>query len=48
MGVPKAGQRLRCDQCGTEVVVIKSPDQVPKCCGQPLSDPSQKEQSVGK
>ncbi|HET6809759.1 MAG TPA: hypothetical protein VFH50_01970 [Acidimicrobiales bacterium] len=36
MAVPKAGERLRCPQCGTEVVVVRAPGDEPKCCGQPL------------
>ena len=39
---PKAGQRLRCTKCGTEVVVIKAPDRFPECCGQALEDLSRK------
>jgi rubrerythrin len=42
MDAPKAGQRLQCQQCGTEVVVIKPPEQVPECCGHSMTDPSRK------
>jgi hypothetical protein len=36
----KPGARLRCEVCGTEVVVIKADDDVrPVCCGKPLSSP---------
>jgi hypothetical protein len=33
-----AGQRLKCDQCGAEIEIIKAcpiqpPDQVLRCCG---------------
>lgn len=36
-----AGQRLRCDQCGSEIAIIKPctchpPDQVLQCCGKDM------------
>jgi endogenous inhibitor of DNA gyrase (YacG/DUF329 family) len=34
--MPKPGERLRCAECGTEVVVIKSDGVLPRCCGQPM------------
>lgn len=43
MDAPKAGQRLRCDNCGTEIVVVKPPAEWPSCCSQPLTDPAKKE-----
>ena len=39
---PKAGERLRCEKCETEVVVIMTPGQEPQCCGQPLESMSRK------
>jgi hypothetical protein len=46
MDAPKAGQRLRCDTCGTDVVVVKAGGEHPRCCGELMSDPSKKESSV--
>ena len=36
-----AGQRLKCDQCGSEIEIIKPcgcqpPDQVLQCCGKDM------------
>lgn len=36
-----AGQRLRCDNCGSEIEIIKAstcqpPDQVLRCCGRDM------------
>ena len=36
MAVPKVGERLRCPDCGTEIVVVRAPDAEPSCCGRPL------------
>jgi ribosomal protein S27E len=36
MEAPKAGQRLRCATCGTEIVVVKAPAQPISCCGATL------------
>jgi len=36
MGVPTAGQRLRCPTCGTEIVVVKAPAEAIVCCGSPM------------
>lgn len=33
MDAPKAGQRLRCATCGTEIVVVKAPTEPVACCG---------------
>jgi len=33
----KAGTRLRCDNCGSEMVLIKAEGPELTCCGQPLS-----------
>ncbi len=46
MDAPKAGQRLRCDTCATDVVVVKAAAEHPRCCGELMSDPSKKESSV--
>jgi hypothetical protein len=40
MTAPKPGQRLRCDECGTEVVVVRSQGAVPSCCGRELGGPA--------
>jgi hypothetical protein len=37
MEAPKAGQRLRCATCGTEIVVVKAPSEPIVCCGAGLS-----------
>jgi len=36
-----SGQRLRCDQCGSEIEIVKAcqchpPDQVLQCCGKDM------------
>jgi hypothetical protein len=33
MAEAKAGQRFQCATCGTQVVVIKTEGQAPRCCG---------------
>ena len=33
----KAGTRLRCEECGAELVVIKAEGPELTCCGKPLS-----------
>ncbi|HTU74854.1 MAG TPA: hypothetical protein VMG38_15165 [Trebonia sp.] len=33
MAEAKAGQRFQCTTCGTQVVVIKTEGQAPRCCG---------------
>ena len=38
MDAPKAGQRLRCATCGTEIVVVKAPSEPLICCGSPMQD----------
>ena len=43
----KAGTKLGCGTCGTEVILVRTDAAVPSCCGQPLQDPAHKEQSVG-
>jgi hypothetical protein len=30
------GARLKCEQCATEVIVVKGTDDEVSCCGQPL------------
>lgn len=32
----RVGGRLRCETCGTEVVVVKAPASTPSCCAGPL------------
>ena len=32
-----AGTRLRCEQCETEIIVVKGTDDVVSCCGQPMA-----------
>lgn len=36
MAEVKSGERLRCADCGTEIVVIKPGGPVPYCCGQEM------------
>ncbi|HEY5164628.1 MAG TPA: hypothetical protein VIJ44_01630 [Acidimicrobiia bacterium] len=37
MPATKVGTRLRCDRCGTEIIVVKTADDSqPVCCGQPM------------
>jgi hypothetical protein len=33
MNVSKAGDRLRCENCGTEIIVVKPPSGPVSCCG---------------
>jgi hypothetical protein len=33
----KAGTRLRCQTCGSEIVVVKAEAPALKCCGQELA-----------
>jgi len=33
-----AGTRLRCPECGTEIVVVKSATGPLACCGRPLAN----------
>lgn len=33
----KAGTRLRCATCGSEIVVVKAQEAQLTCCGQPLA-----------
>ena len=40
--LPKAGARLKCGECGTEVVVVKAPTGAMSCCGQALAGPEPK------
>ena len=43
MALPKAGQKLRCSQCGTEAVVVRAPGAEVTCCGRPLGEPETSE-----
>ena len=36
----KPGARLRCADCGTQIVVIKPDGQVPHCCGKEMESAS--------
>jgi hypothetical protein len=37
-GMPTAaGSRLRCEQCETEIIVVKGTDGEVSCCGQPMA-----------
>jgi Desulfoferrodoxin, N-terminal domain len=36
----KAGQRFQCPACGTQVVVIKTDGQPPRCCGADMESSS--------
>ena len=38
---PRTGSRLVCATCGTEVVVVRAPGDMPSCCGAPLAAPVQ-------
>jgi hypothetical protein len=38
MTQPKPGLRLRCGQCGTEIIVIKADGAWPTCCGDTMVD----------
>jgi hypothetical protein len=31
------GSRLRCEQCGTEIIVVKGTDGVVSCCDTPMA-----------
>jgi hypothetical protein len=32
-----AGNRLRCEKCETEIIVVKGTDGEVSCCGQPMA-----------
>jgi DNA-directed RNA polymerase subunit RPC12/RpoP len=36
MADAKAGERYQCATCGTQVVIIKTEGEVPRCCGAPM------------
>jgi Desulfoferrodoxin, N-terminal domain len=43
MRATKPGERFRCAQCGTQVVVVRPGDDVPRCCNaemESLSSPA--------
>jgi hypothetical protein len=42
MAEAKAGQRFQCVTCGTQVVVIKTEGQAPRCCGADMASPAPK------
>jgi desulfoferrodoxin-like iron-binding protein len=33
----KAGTRLRCETCGSQIIVVKAGDAELACCGKPLA-----------
>jgi hypothetical protein len=33
----KVGERLRCEQCGTEIIIVKATDADVSCCGTTMS-----------
>jgi len=37
MSPTAVGTRLRCDQCGTEIIVVKATDGDVACCGAPMN-----------
>jgi len=37
MSPTKVGSRLRCERCGTEIIVVKATDAAVTCCGQPMT-----------
>jgi desulfoferrodoxin-like iron-binding protein len=37
MTAPAAGNRFRCETCGTEIIVVKAGDAVPSCCDEPMA-----------
>jgi hypothetical protein len=43
MEPPTTGTKLTCSACGTQVVVVRPPSEVPSCCGEPLQGPASKE-----
>jgi hypothetical protein len=42
MAEAKAGQRFQCGTCGTQVVVIKTAGQAPRCCGADMENSAAK------
>jgi hypothetical protein len=40
MEPPTTGTKLTCSTCGTAVVVVRAPSQMPSCCGEPLTGPT--------
>jgi desulfoferrodoxin-like iron-binding protein len=37
MAPTTVGARLRCEQCGTEIIVVKATDGDVVCCDQPMT-----------
>ena len=37
MAPTKVGSRLRCEHCGTEIIVVKATDAEVTCCGQAMA-----------
>ena len=37
MAPTTVGARLRCEQCGTEIIVVKATDGDVVCCAQPMA-----------
>jgi hypothetical protein len=36
MAATAVGARLRCEQCGTEIIVVKGTDEPVACCDAPM------------
>lgn len=36
MASTKVGTRLRCERCGTEIIVVKGTESDLQCCSQPM------------
>ncbi len=37
MSAPAVGDRLRCENCGTEIILVKAPTGPMSCCGRPMA-----------
>jgi hypothetical protein len=37
MAPTAVGARLRCAQCGTEIIVVKATDEAIACCSEPMA-----------
>ena len=46
MSAPKVGERLRCEKCGTEIIVVKAPGGAVSCCGQAMGGKEQEAKSA--
>jgi hypothetical protein len=41
MSAPAVGTRLRCSECGTEIIVVKAPTGPLSCCGAEMTTRAQ-------